>query len=95
VVYLLGIDMEYTKFTPWYLVSPPQDGQIPATKKPRLETPIATATAEAATKTASPDVAMALPPPPPHSDTDDDDDANTDSVTDTQSNLKAEGTTAR
>jgi hypothetical protein len=65
---------------PYYPASPSlqdeNDDEVkPATKKPRIETPIATATAEAATKTASIDVAMALPP------ADSDDDANTDDVT--------------
>jgi hypothetical protein len=59
---------------------PPQNEAIPARKKPRLETPIAIVT-------------MALSPP---ADVDDDDDgANADSVTDTQSNPRAIGATAR
>jgi hypothetical protein len=61
---------------------PPQDEDIPARKKPRLETPVANA--------------MALPPPADVDDDDDDDGgANTDSVTDTQSNPRATRATAR
>jgi hypothetical protein len=79
----------------WYLASPPQEDYILATKRPRLEIPIATATAEAATEAASrPDVAMALPPPADDAD-DADADANADSVTETQWNPRATGATAR
>jgi hypothetical protein len=94
-----------------YLASPPpQDEDIPATKKPRFEIPIATVTAEAATETASPVVARALPPPPADDDAgndDDDNDAdantdaddadgvNTDSVTETQPKAGASTVTRR
>jgi hypothetical protein len=75
------------------LVSPQQQtDDIRATKKPRLETPIATAAAEDAEKTAaSPDVALALPRPAAHVD----DDAKNDYVMDTQSNPRAAGVTGR
>jgi hypothetical protein len=79
---------------PWYLASllpppqqPPQQAEyIPARKKRRLETPIATVTAEAATKIASPDVAIAAAAAA---------DANTDSVADTQLSPRATGRTRR
>jgi hypothetical protein len=77
---------------------PPQAEYTPATKKPRLEEPepFSASADEVATKKASTDVTMSLPPPAADVDDDDDDDdddifddANTDSVTDTQSNARA------
>jgi hypothetical protein len=67
-----------------------EDEDIPARKKPRLETPVATTKDEAATKTAPPDVAMApSPPPPAPADIDDNDDADADPESDTQSKPRA------
>jgi hypothetical protein len=72
---------------PWYLAppppspfQPPQNQDIPARKKPRLETTLATA------------MALSLSPPPP---ADVDVDANADTVTETQSNPMATRATAR
>jgi hypothetical protein len=62
----------------------PQDEDIPARKKPRLEEPLPTTVDKAARKPASSDVSVGLPPPV--ADDDDDDDDDDDSVTDTQPN---------
>jgi hypothetical protein len=66
------------------LVLPPQDEDIPARKKPRLEEHLPTTTDEDTRKTASPDVSVGLPPP-----TADNDDENAGPVTDTQRNADA------
>jgi hypothetical protein len=78
---------------PGYFALPPQDEDIPARKKPRLDEPLPTARAktrdEVARKTDSTDVSVGHSPPADDDDDDDDDDA--DPVTDTQPNDGATG----
>jgi hypothetical protein len=64
----------------------------PARKKPRLEEPLPTTTNESAGNTASTDVSVVLSPPDAAAD-DDDANTNAESVTDTQPNDVASGTT--
>ena len=75
-----------------HLVSPPpQDEDIPARKKPRLEEPLpTTADATARRNTASHDVSVGLSPPAA-----DNDDENADLMTDTHSNAGATRATGR
>jgi hypothetical protein len=63
---------------------PPQDEDIPARKKPRLEEPLPTTADEAAGKTASHDVAVGLPPAAAGKN-----DANAGPITDMQPNAGA------
>jgi hypothetical protein len=72
------------------LMTPPQDGDIPARKKPRLEEPLPTTTDEAARNIASPDVSEGLCPPTPEND-DANANADADPVTDPQPNAGVAG----
>jgi hypothetical protein len=70
------------------LMTPSQDEDIPARKRPRFEEPLPTTKDEAARETASPDVSLGLSPPTAG---DDDENKNADPVTDTQPNAGATG----
>jgi hypothetical protein len=65
------------------LMSTPQDEDIPARKRPRLEEPLPTTTDKAYQQTDSLEVSARISPPTADGDNDD---ANADSVTDTQPN---------